>query len=138
AMGMKVSPTADGIWAFSRGRLKAVDIATLPHPGFATDFMPTAVALTAVSCGSAIVTENLFDGRFGFTAELCRMGADIRTEGRHAIVRGVERLSGCPVRAGLAADGETEVHDVIHVDRGYRDLPGALAALGADITRMPA
>ncbi|HEV3364492.1 MAG TPA: UDP-N-acetylglucosamine 1-carboxyvinyltransferase, partial [Acidimicrobiia bacterium] len=99
AMGMKVSPTADGIWAFSRGRLKAVDIATLPHPGFATDFMPTAVSLAAVSCGSAIVTENLFDGRFGFVAELCRMGADIRTEGRHAVIRGVERLSGCPVRA---------------------------------------
>jgi UDP-N-acetylglucosamine 1-carboxyvinyltransferase len=76
------------------------------------------------------------------------MGADIRTEGRHAVVRGVERLSGCPVRAtdvragaalvlaGLAADGETEVHDVVHVDRGYRDLPGSLAALGADVTRV--
>jgi UDP-N-acetylglucosamine 1-carboxyvinyltransferase len=148
AMGMKVSPTADGIWAFSRGRLKAVDIATLPHPGFATDFMPTAVSLAAVSCGSAIITENLFDGRFGFVAELCRMRADIRTEGRHAVVRGVERLSGCPVRAtdvragaalvlaGLAADGQTEVHDVVHVDRGYRDLPGSLAALGADVTRV--
>jgi UDP-N-acetylglucosamine 1-carboxyvinyltransferase len=143
-----VSPTADGIWAFSRGRLKAVDIATLPHPGFATDFMPTAVSLAAVSCGSAIVTENLFDGRFGFVAELSRMGSDIRTEGRHAVVRGVERLSGCPVRAtdvragaalvlaGLAAEGETEVHDTVHVDRGYRDLPGSLAALGADVTRV--
>jgi len=110
--------------------------------------MPTAVSLAAVSCGSAIVTENLFDGRFGFVAELCRMGADIRTEGRHAVVRGVERLSGCPVRAtdvragaalvlaGLAAEGQTEVHDVVHVDRGYRDLPGSLAALGADVTRV--
>ncbi|MDQ3943987.1 MAG: UDP-N-acetylglucosamine 1-carboxyvinyltransferase [Actinomycetota bacterium] len=148
AMGMKVSPTADGIWAFSRGRLKAIDIATLPYPGFATDFMPQAVALLCVAQGSGIVTENLFDGRFGFVAELARMGADVRTEGRHAVVRGVERLSGAPVRAldvragaalilaGLAADGETQVHDTHHVDRGYRDLPGTLAALGADVRRM--
>jgi UDP-N-acetylglucosamine 1-carboxyvinyltransferase len=148
AMGMKVSPTADGIWAFARGRLTAVDIATLPYPGFATDFMPQAVALASVSCGSAIITENLFDGRFGFVSELCRMGADIRTEGRHAVVRGIERLSGAPVRAldvragaalvlaGLAADGETEVFDTVHVDRGYRDLPGSLRALGADVTRL--
>jgi len=147
AMGMKVSPTADGIWAFSRGGLKAVDIATLPYPGFATDFMPQAVALLCVARGSGIVTENLFDGRFGFVAELARMGADVRTEGRHAVVRGVERLSGAPVRAldvragaalllaGLAADGETEVHDIHHVDRGYRDLPATLAALGADVRR---
>ena len=147
-MGMKVSPTADGIWAFSRGRLNAVDIATLPYPGFATDFMPQAVALASVSQGSAIITENLYDGRFGFVSELCRMGADIRTEGRHAVVRGIERLSGAPVRAldvragaalvlaGLAADGETEVFDTLHVDRGYRDLPGTLAALGADVTRL--
>ncbi|MGH8972422.1 MAG: UDP-N-acetylglucosamine 1-carboxyvinyltransferase [Acidimicrobiia bacterium] len=147
AMGMKVSPTAEGIWAFSRDRLKAVDIATLPYPGFATDFMPQAVALLAVAQGSGIVTENLFDGRFGFVAELARMGADVRTEGRHAVVRGVERLSGAPVRAldvragaalvlaGLAAEGETVIHDVHHVDRGYRDLPGTLAALGADVRR---
>jgi UDP-N-acetylglucosamine 1-carboxyvinyltransferase len=148
AMGMKVSPTADGIWAFCRGRLQGVDIATLPYPGFATDFMPQAVALASVSQGSAIVTENLFDGRFGFVSELNRMGADIRTEGRHAVVRGIPRLSGAPVRAldvragaaltlaGLAAEGETEVHDVFHIDRGYRDLPGALAALGADVRRV--
>jgi UDP-N-acetylglucosamine 1-carboxyvinyltransferase len=148
SMGMKVSPTADGIWAFARGRLNAVDIATLPYPGFATDFMPQAVALASVSQGSAIITENLYDGRFGFVSELCRMGADIRTEGRHAVVRGIERLSGAPVRAldvragaalvlaGLAADGETEVFDTLHIDRGYRDLPGTLAALGADVTRL--
>ena len=147
AMGMKVSPTADGIWAYAKTRLKAVDIATLPYPGFATDFMPQAVALASVSSGSAIVTENLFDGRFAFVAELARMGADIRTEGRHAVVRGVPRLSGAPVRAldvragaalvlaALAADGETEIHDVHHIDRGYRDLPGVLVSLGANVTR---
>ena len=148
AMGMKVSPTADGIWAYTRGRLKAVDIATLPHPGFATDFMPTAVSLAAVSCGSAIITENLFDGRFGFAAELCRMGADIRTEGRYAVVRGVERLSGAPVRApdiragaalavaGLAADGETVVADAHHIDRGYEDFVAKLRDIGANVVRL--
>jgi UDP-N-acetylglucosamine 1-carboxyvinyltransferase len=150
AMGMKVSPTADGIWAYARPgkRLSGVDIATLPYPGFATDFMPQVVALAAVADGSAIVTENLFDGRFGFTSELCRMGADIRCEGRHAVIRGKERLSGAPVRAfdvragaalvlaGLAADGETVIHDVHHIDRGYRDLVGTLQSLGADVTRL--
>jgi UDP-N-acetylglucosamine 1-carboxyvinyltransferase len=144
-MGMRVSPTPDGIWAQASGRLRAVDIATLPYPGFATDFMPMAVTLLAVSEGTGIVTENVFDNRFGFVGELIRMGADVRTEGRHAIVRGVERLSGCPVRAtdvragaalalaGLAADGETVVHGWEHVARGYHDLAGTLRRLGADI-----
>jgi UDP-N-acetylglucosamine 1-carboxyvinyltransferase len=147
-MGMRVSPTPDGIWAQCQGRLRAVDVATLPHPGFATDFMPTAVALMAVADGSAIVTENIYDGRFHFVDELARMGADVRTEGRHAVVRGVERLSGAPVTAsdvragaalvlaGLVADGETTVYECQHVDRGYPDLPAALRALGADVERV--
>ncbi|HLF40140.1 MAG TPA: UDP-N-acetylglucosamine 1-carboxyvinyltransferase, partial [Acidimicrobiia bacterium] len=120
-MGLKVSPTADGLWVRSDGRPRAVDVATLPYPGFATDFMPMTVALLAIADGTAIVTENLFDNRFGFVDELNRMGADVRTEGRHAVVRGVERLSGAPVvatdvragaaltLAGLAAEGETRV-----------------------------
>jgi UDP-N-acetylglucosamine 1-carboxyvinyltransferase len=148
-MGMRVSATLDGLWAQSPGRLSAVDVATLPHPGFATDFMPTAVALMAVSEGSAIVTENVYDGRFTFVDELARMGADVRTEGRHAVVRGVARLSGAPVSAadvragaalvlaGLAADGDTIVYDGEHVDRGYPDLPATLRALGADVERIP-
>jgi UDP-N-acetylglucosamine 1-carboxyvinyltransferase len=148
-MGMRVSPTPDGLWAQApAGRLRAVDVATLPHPGFATDFMPTAVALMTVAEGSAIVTENIYDGRFQFVDELVRMGADVRTEGRHAIVRGVERLSGAPVsasdvRAGaalvlaaLAAEGETTIYECQHIDRGYRDLPGVLRELGADIERV--
>jgi UDP-N-acetylglucosamine 1-carboxyvinyltransferase len=144
-MGMRVSPTPDGIWARAATRLDAVDIATLPYPGFATDFMPMAVALMSVADGTAIVTENVFDARFGFVDELNRMGADIRTEGRHAVVRGVPRLSGAPVRASdvragaalviaaLAAEGETVVLDRHHVDRGYADLAGKLRALGADV-----
>jgi UDP-N-acetylglucosamine 1-carboxyvinyltransferase len=147
-MGLEVSPTPDGLWARRDERMHAVDVATLPYPGFATDFMPLVVALLATAEGSAIVTENVFDNRFGFVDELHRMGADIRNEGRHAVVRGVDRLSGAPVRAqdvragaalvvaGLAADGETYVLDPFHVDRGYADLAGRLQALGADVRRV--
>ena len=136
---MRVSPTPDGIWALAsepaaRGRRR--DACRIP--GFATDFMPMAVALLAVADGSAIVTENVYDGRFQFVDELARMGADVRTEGRHAIVRGVERLSGAPVRAsdvragaalvlaGLWPTARPIVHDGEHVDRGYPDLAGQL------------
>ncbi|HEX5615588.1 MAG TPA: UDP-N-acetylglucosamine 1-carboxyvinyltransferase [Acidimicrobiia bacterium] len=147
-MGMRVSSSPDGVWARCDGRLRAVDVATLPYPGFATDFMPLAVALLAVADGTAIVTENVYDGRLQFVDELARMGADVRTDGRHAIVRGVSRLSGAPVRAadvragaaltvaGLAADGETVVYGCQHVERGYHDLPATLRALGADVQRI--
>jgi UDP-N-acetylglucosamine 1-carboxyvinyltransferase len=109
--------------------------------------MPMVVALLSVSEGTAIVTENVFDNRLSFVDELARMGADVRNEGRHAVVRGTERLSGCPVRAldvragaalalaGLRAEGETVVHDWHHVDRAYPDLVGALTSLGARIER---
>ena len=139
-MGLQVSQTPDGIWARADERMRAVDIATLPFPGFATDFMPLAVALLATADGTAIVTENVFDNRLGFVAELNRMGADIRHEGRHAVIRGVRpavgragaRRSTCApaprsVLAGLAADGETVVLDPFHVDRGYSDLAGVAA-----------
>jgi UDP-N-acetylglucosamine 1-carboxyvinyltransferase len=147
-MGLKVSPTPDGIWARADERMRAVDIATLPFPGFATDFMPLAVALLATADGTAIVTENVFGNRLGFVGGISRMGADVRHEGRHAVIRGVPRLSGAPVRAldvragaalviaGLAADGETVVLDPFHVDRGYPDLAATLRALGADVERV--
>ncbi|HEY1738247.1 MAG TPA: UDP-N-acetylglucosamine 1-carboxyvinyltransferase [Acidimicrobiia bacterium] len=143
-MGMLVSPTANGIWARASQRLRAVDVATLPFPGFATDLMPPAVAMLTVCDGSGIVTENIYESRFQFVDELVRMGADVRHEGRHAIVRGVERLQGAPVQAtdvragaalvlaGLVAEGETVVHDCDHVDRAYVDLAASLRALGAD------
>jgi UDP-N-acetylglucosamine 1-carboxyvinyltransferase len=146
-MGTMVTPTPDGLHVRSEGRLRATDIQTLPFPGFATDFMPMAVAVLATAEGTAIVTENVFDNRFTFVHELNRMGADIRHEGRHAVVRGVPRLSGAPVRAldiragaalvlaGLNADGETHVLDPHHIDRGYADLPGQLRSLGADVRR---
>ena len=115
-------------------RLVAADIATLPYPGVATDYSPLLVAMLSVSDGVGIVTENLFSGRFRYVEELRRMGADIRTEGHHAVVRGVARLSGAPVRApdiragvalvlaGLVAEGETVVSGAHHIDRGYEDL----------------
>ncbi|MEX2256649.1 MAG: UDP-N-acetylglucosamine 1-carboxyvinyltransferase [Acidimicrobiia bacterium] len=149
-MGAEVSPTPDGVRVRRERVLAAVDVQTLPFPGFATDFMPLAVAALTTAEGTAIVTENIFDNRFAFVDELNRMGADIRTEGRHAVVRGVSRLSGAPVRAhdvragaalvlaGLAADGETTVLDPHHVERGYPDLPAKLQALGADVTRIAA
>jgi UDP-N-acetylglucosamine 1-carboxyvinyltransferase len=104
--------------------------------------------MLALADGVGIVTENIFRGRFRYVDELLRMGADIRTDDNHAIVRGVERLSGADVRAhdiragaalviaGLRADGETVVHDAEHIDRGYEDLPAALTSLGADVSRV--
>jgi len=128
-------------------RPKAVDIVTLPFPGFATDLLPMAIGLAAVADGSSLITENIFDGRFMFVNEMVRLGADIRTDGHHAVVRGRERLSGAPVRAtdiragaglviaGLCAEGVTEVGEVQHVDRGYPHFVDDLAALGVEVER---
>lgn len=144
-MGVRISPDADGIWARAPERLRSVDVATLPYPGVATDYKPLITTMLAVADGVGVVTENIFKGRFRYVDELLRMGADIRTDDHHAIVRGVERLSGAQVRAhdiragaalvlaGLKADGETVVHDAHHVGRGYEDLPAALRSLGADV-----
>ncbi len=144
-MGMRISPDVDGIWAMAPERVRAADIATLPYPGIATDYMPLLVAALSVADGAGIVTENIFSGRFRYIDELVRMGADIRTDAHHAIVRGRSVLSGAPVRApdiragaalviaGLAAEGETVIHDAFHIGRGYEDLVGKLAALGADV-----
>ncbi|NNE74675.1 MAG: UDP-N-acetylglucosamine 1-carboxyvinyltransferase, partial [Acidimicrobiales bacterium] len=147
-MGMRISPDADGLWAFAGRRLTSADISTLPYPGLATDYKPFLVAMLCLADGVGIVTENLFSGRFRYVDELKRMGADIRTDGHHAVVRGVPRLSGAPVRAhdiragaalvvaALAADGETVITEVDHIDRGYEDLVGNLASVGADIERV--
>jgi UDP-N-acetylglucosamine 1-carboxyvinyltransferase len=147
SMGMEFEHGPDGLRAFSGQRLHSVDVATLPYPGVATDYKPFLVTMLSVSDAVGIVTENLFWGRFRYVDELRRMGADIRTEGHHAVVRGVPRLSGARVRApdiragaalvlaGLAAEGETEVLGASHVDRGYEDLAGALSSLGAQVQR---
>jgi UDP-N-acetylglucosamine 1-carboxyvinyltransferase len=146
-IGVHTVDTGDGILARATGRPSATDISTLPYPGVATDYKPFLVTLLSISSGVAIVTENIFAGRFRYVDELIRMGADITTKGHHAVVRGVPRLSGAPVRsldiragaalvlAGLVADGETEVVGAEHIDRGYEDLAGRLRALGADVRR---
>ena len=146
-MGMHIVADAYGVRATATQRLTAADVSTLPYPGLATDYKPFLVAMLTTASGVGIVTENIFTGRFRYIDELRRMGADIRTEGHHAVVRGAERLSGAPVRAhdiragaalvvaGLAAEGETEVAGATHIDRGYEDLAGKLAAIGANITR---
>lgn len=148
-MGVQTTPQQDGILVYADSRrLRSLDVQTLPYPGFATDYKPLIVTLLAVADGVGIVTENLYPGRFRYVEELQRLGADIRTDGHHAVVRGVSALEGAPVRApdiragaalvvaGLAAVGETLISDVHHVDRGYDDLVGRLASLGADIERI--
>jgi len=139
---------SDGIVVAREGRIRAVDVQTLPYPGIATDYKPLVITMLSVANGSAVVTENLYPGRFRYIDELTRLGADIRTEGHHALVRGVPNLRGCPVRAhdiragaamvvaGLAAQGTTTITGVEHIDRGYDDLVGRLRSVGAHITRL--
>jgi UDP-N-acetylglucosamine 1-carboxyvinyltransferase len=146
--GMRISPCSEGLWAMAPGRLQATDVSTLPYPGLATDYKPLLVALLATADGVGIVTENLFSGRFRYIDELIRMGADIRTESHHAVVRGKERLSGAPVRApdiragaalvvaALRADGETVISGAEHIERGYEDLVAKLTAVGADLAAL--
>lgn len=137
-------------WLRIRGpeRPRAVDFATLPFPGFHTDMHPQMVAFLASAEGTSVITENLYDARFRYVGELLRMGADITTEWQHAVIRGVERLSGAPVLshdiragaalvlAGLRADGTTVVGDAHHIDRGYEGFAEKLAALGAAVSRQ--
>jgi UDP-N-acetylglucosamine 1-carboxyvinyltransferase len=145
--GAEVSVSDAGLRIRQAARSRAVDFVTLPYPGIATDFQPILLAMLATSDGTAIVTENVFESRFLYVGELRRMGADIRTEGHHAVIRGVSRLSAAPVRAldiragaalviaALCADGVTEVADMQHVDRGYEDFEAKLEGLGAEVRR---
>jgi UDP-N-acetylglucosamine 1-carboxyvinyltransferase len=146
-MGMVTAAVPGGLKVKAPDRLRAVDVSTLPYPGVATDYKPLITTMLAVAEGTAFVTENLFAGRFRYVEELLRMGANIRTDAHHAIVRGVPRLSGAPVRAhdiragaamviaGLAAEGTTTIRDARHIDRGYARLVEQLASVGADIGR---
>jgi UDP-N-acetylglucosamine 1-carboxyvinyltransferase len=147
--GARVDLRADGFRVIMTERPRSVDVVTLPYPGFPTDLQPAIVVLNAISDGTAMVTENVFEARFMFLDELARLGAEIRTDGHHAIVRGRERLSGAPVRAtdiragaglvlaGLVAEGVTTIGDISHIDRGYQDFASSLRALGAEIVREP-
>ncbi len=147
-MGMKFEPLPYGLRVSAPGRLRATDVATLPYPGIATDYKPLIITMLSVADGVSIVTENLYPGRFRYVEELQRLGADIRTAGHHAVIRGVPRLSGAPVEshdiragaamvvAGLAAEGTTTITGVHHIDRGYDNLVGRLSAIGASISRV--
>ncbi len=147
--GAEVRRLDDGFRVVMAGRPKAVDVVTLPYPGFPTDLQPMMLALNAVADGAAMVTENVYEARFMFVNELVRLGADLRTDGHHAVVRGRERLSAAPVQAtdiragaglvlaGLCADGVTLVDHAFHVDRGYPGFLDDIVRLGADVSREP-
>lgn len=147
AMGCSIETGDDWLRVTREGALRPADIQTLPHPGFPTDLQAQFMLLAALSDGTSMITENVFENRFMFAAELSRMGADITIDDHHALIRGVDHLEGAPcsatdlragaalVLAGIVADGETRVHDIKHIDRGYEDYVGKLTSLGADVER---
>ncbi len=146
--GADIETYENGFRVRMDGRPQAVDYQTLPFPGFPTDLQPMAIALNAVAEGTSVITENVFESRFRFVDEMLRLGADATVDGHHVVLRGVENLSSTDVwssdiragaglvLAGLVADGETVVHDVDHIDRGYPHFVEHLNALGADVQRV--
>lgn len=147
-MGVDVETVAEGVRVSIDRRLTTVDVQTLPYPGVATDYKPLLVTMMAVAEGVGVMTENLYPGRFRYVEELSKLGADIRTDGHHAVVHGVDRLRGAAVAApdiragaalvvaGLAAEGRTTISGIEHVERGYDDLFGRLSAIGARLERV--
>ena len=145
--GAIITSTADGVRVKMEQRPTAVDVATLPYPGFATDLLPFIIAMNSIADGDSLVTENVFESRFMFVNELSRLGAQIHVDGHHASIHGITQLSGAPVeatdiRAGaglvlaaLVAEGVTTVDGAFHVDRGYPEFAEQLRTLGADVTR---
>lgn len=146
--GAVVTTTKNGFRVKMDKRPTAVDVATLPYPGFPTDLQPMVITLNSIAEGTSIVTENVFEGRFMFINELLRLGAKIQVDGHHAAITGIEQLSAAPVaatdiRAGaglvlaaLVSDGVTIIEDAFHIDRGYPDFPAQLQSLGADVSRI--
>jgi UDP-N-acetylglucosamine 1-carboxyvinyltransferase len=147
AAGLEVEETADGVRAVGTARPKAVDIETAPYPGFPTDMQAQFMALMSKAQGTSIITETIFENRFMHVAELRRMGADISFKGSTATVRGVRKLKGANVMAtdlrasaslvvaALGAEGETTIHRVYHLDRGYEKIEEKLTRLGVDVRR---
>lgn len=146
--GVKIEEDIDGIRVSCNKRPKAIDIKTLPYPGFPTDMQAQFMAMLTIADGTGLVTETVFENRFMHVDELKRMGACIKVDGRTSIVEGVPSLNGCQVKAtdlragaamvlaGLVANGETEVSYIHHIDRGYDNLVEKLCGLGADICRV--
>lgn len=147
-MGIEVLEYEDAVSIKANGRPKAVNVKTIPYPGFPTDLQQPMSVLLSVADGTGIITESIWEGRFKHVDELKRMGAKIKVEGRVAIIDGISRLSGSPVTAtdlragaamviaGLAADGETTIGNLKHIDRGYEGLVDKLRSLGAEIRRI--
>jgi UDP-N-acetylglucosamine 1-carboxyvinyltransferase len=145
--GAIVTTTADGIRVRMDVRPQAIDVATLPYPGFPTDLLPMVIALNSIADGHSLVTENVFESRFMFVNELSRLGAQISVDGHHASIEGVPELSGAPVeahdiRAGaglilaaLVSEGESTIDQAFHVDRGYPNFAEQLQSLGAKVIR---
>ena len=148
AAGAVITTTENGFRVKMDRRPSAVDVATLPYPGFPTDLQPMVITLNAIADGTSLVTENVFEGRFMFVNELLRLGAKVSVDGHHAAITGIKQLSAAPVaatdiRAGaglvlaaLDSDGETIIEDAFHIDRGYPDFAKRLTQLGADVTRI--
>ncbi len=147
-MGVEVCFDGDYVRVTSKGRPKPVDIKTLPYPGFPTDLQQPITSMLTEADGTSIITESIWEGRFRHVDELKRMGADIKVEGRVAVIEGIKSLSGSKVSAtdlragaalviaGLMAKGKTEVYNLFHLDRGYENLEGKFVSLGADIRRV--
>ena len=146
--GAVITTTSDGFRVKMDRRPTAVDIVTLPYPGFPTDLQPMAICMNAIADGHSMVTENVFEGRFMFVNELKRLGAQITVDGHHAAITGIPQLSGAPVvatdiragaglvLAGLVSEGVTIVEDGYHVDRGYTHFAENLRTLGAEVSRI--
>ncbi|MCA3255882.1 MAG: hypothetical protein INF91_09730, partial [Alphaproteobacteria bacterium] len=146
--GVEVTETPDGLRVRRSGALHGVTVSTAPYPGFPTDMQAQFMAMLALADGASVLTETIFENRYMHVPELGRMGADITVRGRSAVVRGVNKLNGAPVMAtdlrasmslvlaGLAAEGETVVNRIYHLDRGYERLEEKLSAVGADIERV--
>ncbi len=147
--GVALSADGQGIRVQGNGKIKSVDVKTLPYPGFPTDLQAQMMVLMAIADGVSVITETIFENRFMHAQELDRMGAQIKLEGNRAVVRGVRELSGAPVMAsdlrasmalilaGLVANGTTEISRVYHLDRGYEQIEKKLSLLGGQIVRVP-
>jgi UDP-N-acetylglucosamine 1-carboxyvinyltransferase len=148
--GVMLETDANSVRVRGNGKIKSVDVTTLPYPGFPTDLQAQMMVLMSVADGVSVITETIFENRFMHALELDRMGTDIRLEGNRAVVRGVRELSGAPVMAtdlrasvslilaGLVANGTTEVARVYHLDRGYEQIEKKLSQLGAEVRRVRA
>ncbi|HIS66234.1 MAG TPA: UDP-N-acetylglucosamine 1-carboxyvinyltransferase, partial [Candidatus Scatomorpha merdipullorum] len=145
-MGVGVTAYEDSVVVKSSGRLRRVNIKTMPYPGFPTDMQPQFAAALCLANGRSVITEGIYDNRFKYMTELRKMGAQVDVDGRTAAIDGVDGLSGAPVAAcdlragaamviaGLSASGTTEVEDIHYIERGYEDFVGKLRGIGADIS----